>query len=173
MASGLYSILEDSAADNNPGVLGKLKNLYKEKIDSIRPYIASMGGLSLGIANWSKDFAYTARVVVPFFNSFFYINGHYWYDIALGQEAITTGTMAATAKDKLKTGMYAIAYEAGSAVNTALYYLLHTGFGLDRYYGGIWNAVFYFYQIPMFFLMSRHYFGKGKDTKDLNGTKKE
>ena len=52
---------------------GQMLELYHEKISSFRPYIASLGALSIGVANWSKDFAYNTKVILPFLYTYFIV----------------------------------------------------------------------------------------------------
>ena len=168
MAKNLEKLLENNSTKEKPGFLAKFKHFYSEKIDSLRPYIASLSALSIGIANWSKDFAYNARVVVPFLYTYILFGGHTWYNLALTQEAFSVGGVAATSKNKLKTAKYAIAYESGSVVNATLYYTTLNKYPWGGYYGDIWNSIFFFYQIPMFFMMLKQYLKKPKDTKDYS-----
>jgi hypothetical protein len=163
MAKNLEELLHDNPKHKEFGFFTKLKRFYNEKIDYLRPYIASLGALSIGIANWSKDFAADSTVGLPFLYTNFAVGGHEWYNLALLQEGLTVGGITATAKNKIKTAKYAILYEIGSAVNSILYYTTLNTRPLGNYYGGIWNSVFYFYQIPTFFMMLKHYFGKTRE----------
>lgn len=165
MTENLEQILgEDPGQEpKKQGFWSKAKNYYRGKIGSLRPYIASLGALSIGVANWSKDFGYDTRVGLPFFYTNLSIGGHQWYDLALLQESATMISLAATAKDRAKATAYALAYEAGSAINTVAYYMAFSNPVANEYYGRLWNAVFYVYQLPVFFLMLRKYFGKNKE----------
>ncbi len=156
MAKNLEKLLDNNKA-KKPSILTRLKSLYKEKIDALRPYIASLGALSIGVANWSKDFAYNAKVIVPFLYTYFSLGGHLWYNLALAQEAFSIGGITATSNNKLKTAKYAIAYESGSVVNATLYYTTLNKYPWGGYYGDIWNGIFFFYQIPMFFMLLKSY----------------
>ncbi len=171
MVENLEKLLDNNSETEKPNILTKLKGLYRksitklkeqyrEKIDGLRPYIAALGALSIGVANWSKDFAYNLKVVVPFLYSYFSVKGHLWYDLAFTQEAFTVGAITATSDKKLKTAKYAIAYESGSIVNAFLYYTTLNIYPFGSYYGDIWNDIFFFYQIPMFFMMLRTYLKK-------------
>ncbi len=159
MAKNLEGLL-NRIKEKKQSILTRLKSLYKEKIDGLRPYIASLGALSIGVANWSKDFAYNPKVILPFVDTYLSIGGHLWYNLALAQEAFTIGSITATSNNKLKTAKYAIAYELGSFVNAALYYTTLKSYPLGAYYGDIWNNIFFFYQIPMFFMLLKSYLKK-------------
>lgn len=65
MKKSLEGLLEPER-DNKHFLYSKVKKFVSEKLDYLRPYIASLGALSIGVANWSKDFAYSARVNIPF-----------------------------------------------------------------------------------------------------------
>ncbi|MCL5976341.1 MAG: hypothetical protein M1580_01975 [Candidatus Parvarchaeota archaeon] len=159
MAEDLEKLLEGNMATKK-GLLTKFKELYHEKIGSLRPYIASLGALSIGVANWSKDFAYNAKVVLPFLYTYFTVGGHEWYNIALAQEGLTIAGLTATANNRVKTAKYGFLYEIGSVINSVLYYTTVNTQPLGNYYGGIWNSIFYFYQVPIFFMMLKNYFGR-------------
>lgn len=167
MKKSLEGLLEPER-DNKHFLYGKVKKFVSEKLDYLRPYIASLGALSIGVANWSKDFAYSARVNIPFVYTNFFISGKMWYNLALLQEGATISALAATAKEKIKAAVYAVAYEAGSAINAYMYYIDSSNKFIAGNYGTLWNDVFFFYQVPILFLMLRKYFGKNKKTFDLD-----
>ena len=160
MTEDLEKLLGYNPTPKKTGLLTKFKELYHEKISYFRPYIASLGALSIGVANWSKDFAYNTKVILPFLYTYFIVGGHEWYNIALVQEGLTIAGLTATAKNRVKTAKYAFMYEIGSAINAVLYYTTVGTHPLGNYYGGIWNSIFYFYQVPIFFMMLKNYFGR-------------
>jgi hypothetical protein len=163
MTRNLDSIVDDKNSSGFRKLFNGIKSLYGEYVPEIRAYLASMAGLSIGVANWSKDFGYDHSVGLPFLYTNLAINGPMWYNLAMLQEGLTVATVAGLSKNKLKAAAYAFAYEAGSVLNAILYYSAFSNETVNNYYGRAWNTVFFFYQIPMFFMLLKQYFGAKKN----------
>lgn len=180
---GLYALL--SKIDSEPS--GQYENKFqkyvlklKEAVSSYKKsmaghlhnarfYMASAASLSIGIANWSKDFAVNSTVVAPLLNHDYIYSGVEWYLLALGQEAATMGLLVSTAKNKKAAGKLALLYEGVSFANFSLYKLETAGALPISTYGMIWNSLFFFFQIPLYFAMLRYYIGS--DKKDSKPSK--
>ncbi len=142
----------------------RVKRYYTENIGKFRQYIAPLAAISIGVANWSKDFAASKTVNLPLIYENTRVSGTMWYLEAFLQELATMSILVATAKEKKKIGLYALAYEAGSIINYCFYSMAMNGI-YANYYGRIWNDIFYFFQIPVFLLSLRHYYGAKKREK--------
>ncbi len=142
------------------------KKSVAEHFHNARFYIASASSLSIGIANWSKDFAVNSTVITPLLNHDYAYSGVEWYLLAMGQEAATMGLLVSTAKNKKTVGKLALLYEGASFANFSLYKLETMGALPISTYGMIWNSLFFFFQIPLYFAILRYYIGSDKkDTK--------
>ncbi len=160
----LQKIKDENNQGEKLGLLQRIKRLYHEKIDSMRSYIVALSAFSIGVANWSKDFAANKMVTLPLVFTSAYIPGSTWYNLALTQEAVTMGALVMTAKERAKMLKYAIAYEAGSAINAFLYY--STFQGASSLYGIEWNNILFFFQLPVFILSMKYYMGRKSKYKD-------
>ncbi|MCL5016838.1 MAG: hypothetical protein M1441_01705 [Candidatus Parvarchaeota archaeon] len=172
----LVSYLEDDeGADyKNPfeKYLRKIQKTYSRQkyriepvLEKFRFYIASAASLSIGISNWSKDFAVNNPVTAPLLNHDVLYSGMQWYSMAFLQEAATIGILAATAKNKKIVNKLAVLYEAASSLNFFLYYREMTDKLSITQYGLEWNTIFFFFQLPVYFLLIRFYKG-GKQKSD-------
>lgn len=146
----------------------RIANYYRKNIGRLRQYIAPLAALSIGVANWSKDFAASKVVGLPLIYENTTVSGPVWYLEAFLQELATMAALVFTAKEKKKMGIYAIAYEAGSLINYGFYNLAMKGV-YAGVYGRVWNDIFYFFQIPVFLLSLRYYYGTKKENKDKLG----
>ncbi len=116
-------------------------------------------GLSIGIANWTKDFAQNSYIVAPSFYSNIYTTGETWYAIALATELLAVLGFVLFSRRRRQTAYLALVYGAFSGLNTYFYILRVSNRLSVFWYGILWNDVFNYAQIPLLILIGFSYFG--------------
>ncbi len=136
------------------------KGIYKA-LDMARPYLASLYTLGVVEAKWGEDWGSKPSLHLPSGDTTTVISGTAWYAQNYLLESATLLGVLATAKNKAKTALYLGAYEAVSLVNYYLFDLMKAGSFDLRTYGVVWNDLYYFVQLPIWFLgVLPNYFGQ-------------
>lgn len=122
---------------------------------------------SLVATNWNKDFGYIHHLILPFLYRDFYMPGVEWYFIAFTMELMIISSLVILSRDQKKSFLFALAYEAGSIFSLLIFYESYFGYFSQRWYGIIWDNLYYFIQMPLFFVMMYYYFDVKRSPKNI------
>lgn len=136
--------------------------------ESARLYLGMILAASLVAVNWNKDFGYFHRLTLPFLYRDYYISGVQWYLLAFSLELLILIVLVIFSRVRKKVSIFAIGYEFGSTFNLYIFYESYYGFFSQKWYGIIWDNMYYFIQMPIFFVMMFYYFDVKLSPRDIS-----